>query len=284
MDIHQLFETAGGSVRGTAHLRHQVNNQDAFGIATASDMIAVVVCDGTTLGLKSWTHSEVGAQLSVKFMLNALMKWGAVFLQQPHMLSADKPFPYLDLIRDYVVAGMSGTLWYMGDEVVDNTIDYFLSTILSVLITPYGVCIASIGDGLYYLNGEEFVLGPYPDNEPPYIAYNLIGGFEPLASLDFRTHYLPTNELHSLLIGSDGVSDLCLASGLQMPGLTEKVGPISQFWEDDMYFRNPVAVARKLSMINRHAVMLDREAVRVTESHGLLEDDTTLVVIRRRDA
>jgi hypothetical protein len=286
MDLLEQFQIASGSIQGSAHRRAHVNNQDAIGLRCTKNMFAAVVCDGVSKDLRkpygNWTHSEVGAQLCTKWMLKAIETNYDSFLVHPHRLSAEDPFPYWEDIRQEVLANMHMCASFMDGEIVENIIDYFLSTILSVLITPYGTCIASVGDGIYFLNGGEHVLGPYPDNKPPYIAYALTGS-DIGSTHRFQTHYLPTDELHSLLIGTDGVVDLHAAAGLKIPGTDRQVGPTSQFWHDDMYFDQPVAVTRQLSMINRHAVMLDREAVRVTESHGLLEDDTSLVVIRRKD-
>ena len=48
-------------------------------------------------------------------------------------------------------------------------------------------------------------------------------------------------------------------------------GALEPFWTDELVFRNPDAVRRKLFVLTRK-----REAV--------LDDDTTIVVLRRRDA
>jgi hypothetical protein len=57
---------------------------------------------------------------------------------------------------------------------------------------------------------------------------------------------------------------------------------LSQFWEEDRYFRNPDALRRRLALINSEYTHLDREAGVLIREPGLLPDDTTLVAIRRR--
>jgi hypothetical protein len=60
------------------------------------------------------------------------------------------------------------------------------------------------------------------------------------------------------------------------------VGPLSQFWTDDRYFANPDALRRRLTLINRESVRADFESRRLVRTPGLLPDDTTVVVLRRR--
>ena len=48
------------------------------------------------------------------------------------------------------------------------------------------------------------------------------------------------------------------------------VGPLSQFWADDAFYKNRDMVRRRLAVLNRGA------------GPGLLADDTTIVVVRRK--
>ena len=93
---------------------------------------------------------------------------------------------------------------------------------------------------------------------------------------------MPTKEISSLLIGSDGLENLILAAENNIPGKNEKVGPINQFWEDDRYFKNPDMIRRRLTLVNRTITKTDWDNRKILKEHGLLPDDTTLIVIRRK--
>jgi hypothetical protein len=86
--------------------------------------------------------------------------------------------------------------------------------------------------------------------------------------------------VESILIGTDGVSDLIKAANCNLPGKSELVGEIGQFWEDDRYFKNPDAIRRQLALINREVTKPDWPEHQLTKEVGLLPDDTTLVVMR----
>ncbi|MEM9543880.1 MAG: hypothetical protein AAGA60_30905, partial [Cyanobacteria bacterium P01_E01_bin.42] len=95
--------------------------------------------------------------------------------------------------------------------------------------------------------------------------------------LQFQIHQsCEIEKLESLLIGTDGVEDLMNAADRNLPGKSEKVGSISQFWQEDRYFKNPDILRRKLSLINREFYCSGQP-----KEVGLLQDDTTLIAIRK---
>ena len=129
--------------------------------------------------------------------------------------------------------------------------DYFLFTIVGALILPEVTAIFSIGDGIIGINERLIEIGPFPNNQPPYSAYSLLDqsltGFSP-DELRFTVHSVtPTNEVQTVLIGTDGVMDLSRAF------------PLNQFWENDLYFKNPDAVRRRLALINKESIKIDWE-------------------------
>jgi hypothetical protein len=144
----------------------------------------------------------------------------------------------------------------------------------------------SLGDGLVYVNGQRVGPGRASNNAPAYLAYGLLApafpGLGPPAPRFqvFRT--VPTAEVRSVVIGTDGAEDLAAVADRTVPGKAEGVGPLSQFWTDDGYFRNPDLLRRRLTQVNREAVKADPGEGGLKREPGLLPDDTTLVVIRRR--
>jgi hypothetical protein len=159
--------------------------------------------------------------------------------------------------------------------------DYLLFTIVGVVITPTETVTFSIGDGVVFVNGEISYIGKFDDNAPPYLAYGLYRR----DLIDFHIHdRLPTSSVKSILIGTDGVTDLMEAEFSLLPKKAECVGSISQFWQDDRYFSNPDQIRRKLSQINHESIKPNWDNRTLIKEIGLLPDDTTLIVIRRQSS
>ncbi len=268
--MKELFEVAGGSVIGRDHLRSGRNNQDAyFGICSETCAIAVV-CDGCG----SCAHSEVGAKIGARLVVEAIASRaektaiGDSFWQQVQQDLLEK----LQTIAETMGGNFSQTLY-----------DYFLFTIVGALVTPAGASLFSIGDGVIVVNGTVTQLGPFPLNAPPYLAYAFSD--YPVARWQFQIHQnLPIDEVSSILIGTDGVKDFIGSAERNLPGKEEKVGSISQFWEEDRYFKNSDLVRRQLAQMNREVTKPDWQGQQFVRTVGLLPDDTTLMVLRKRPA
>jgi hypothetical protein len=244
------FEIAGGSVTGRAHVAAGRNNQDAFCWASDAGGLVAVVCDGCGSG----PRSELGAQLGSRLVVQAatrLLRWSGLEV-------AD----LLEQVRQDVLASLRGLAREMSVDAAGfarTVADHLLFTIVGVLVTPRGATTFSLGDGLVVINGERTQLGPFPNNEPPYLGYALLPGAGhrgASANLSFQVHRsMPANEVQSLVLGSDGAVELD-----------------SRFWGDDRFFKNPDMVRRRLAVLTRGA------------RGALLSDDTTLVVVRRKAA
>jgi hypothetical protein len=171
----------------------------------------------------------------------------------------------------------------LGHDLATTVQQQLLFTLLGAIVTPQDTVVFGLGDGVYALNGQAQVLGPYPHNAPPYLAYHLL----PSETLGFAPPPLQvhcqqsTQAVETLLLGSDGVLDLMAAAAAALPGKTEPVGDLSQFWQDP-YFQNPDRVRRRLAQLNREVVQPDWERRHLIKQPGLLPDDTTLVCLRRR--
>ena len=252
------FEYAIGSIIGRNHVLAGKNNQDAYRIVANEKFIIAVMCDGCGSG----KHSEVGAKLGARLVINAIAD---LLNQSPNQdLEISKPefwdsvkINLLQKLKDFVSLS-NGDLEFVND--------HLLFTILGAVITSSETVTFSMGDGAIAINGKFTEIPPYADNAPPYLAYGL---YKPEA-LNFEIRdRLPTSELESLLIATDGIDDLV------------KVEDINQFWQEDRYFKNPDAVRRKLAMLNREETKPDWNKRELIKRSGVLSDDTSLVVIRR---
>jgi hypothetical protein len=189
----------------------------------------------------------------------------------------------LEEVRGDVLEQLLGLARGMGEEVSCVINDYFLFTVVGVFLTRRETVFFSLGDGLLVINGRLISLGPFPGNAPPYLAYGLVPGSLQATpdALSFQVQkVMPTREVQSFLIGTDGVGDLIQAAGRRLPGKKERIGALEQFWQQDRYFANPDMIRRRLAAINRDAVTVEQGRTRWEA--GLLSDDTTLIVGRRR--
>ena len=259
---------------GKEHLRRGKNNQDAFYWRQTDDLTIAVVADGCGSG----KFSEVGAQIGVRIFINSFVDTMNHWSHLPPFLGTTSiPLSKINLAAEYAKRLLLQDLKSLAEQMSYNpeTVrEYFLFTLVGAVITPEYSALFHIGDGVICKNGVITKLGPYPSNQPPYLAYDLLDqsltGFSS-KSLMFNVPFVTqTSDIQSILIGTDGVTDLSRAF------------PLNQFWENDLYFKNPDAVRRRLSIINRPAMKIDWEKQEVEKKEGHLPDDTTLIVIRRR--
>ena len=263
------IQIAGGSIIGTDHSKPgkpgAINNHDAFNWKYDDDLLVAMVADGCGSG----KNSEVGSKIGVRILTNTIfneMKLGNVCLKNFWQRVRNKLLSHISILSESMGESLS--------EVINN---YFLFTIVGVIVTPEESVIFSFGDGVFSLNGKVTEIGPFPRDEPPYLAYNLTGS----SVFDTNPEYanfcihevISTSEVSNIMIGTDGVVDLINANEECLPGREQKVGDISQFFED-IYFSNQDMVRRRLAMINREKVVEKRIVP------GLLKDDTTMIVIQ----
>jgi len=262
--LESRFEMAGGSVVGRAHVQACRNNQDAFTWEVTSKAVVAVVCDGCSGG----RHSEVGAKVAAR-VVSAAMSRRLVAREMDEAVIEEVGCEALEKLG--TLASLLGT----SREAVG---EHLLFTVLGVAVTEKLTCVFGLGDGLYAVNDEVQVLGPFPGNAPPYLGYGLLEGHR---GFKLGLHCLvPTREVRSLMIGTDGVGELRAAASRNVPGRLAPVGPLSSFWSEGRYFANPDAVRRRLSLINRDASRVT--VTGIVREPGLLSDDTTMVVLRRR--
>jgi hypothetical protein len=250
------FEIAGGSVAGRAHVAAGRNNQDAFYWGCGEGRAVAVVCDGCSGG----AHSEVGAKLGARLMARALLG----LLAEPRSMEEALECARDEVLRELraLAVGMSPG---SGRGYSETIAQHFLFTIVGLALAHGAATLFALGDGLVWLNGEKSELGPFANNEPPYLGYGLLGDAREPQRTAFRIlAQVPQTELESALIATDGVADLDAERARTVHG------PLSRFWTEDAFFRNPDQVRRRLTVVNR------------CPEGGALSDDTTLVVVRAR--
>ncbi|HEY3351799.1 MAG TPA: protein phosphatase 2C domain-containing protein [Polyangia bacterium] len=255
----RAFAIAGGSVTGRAHVATGKPNQDAFAWAAGPGALACVACDGCG----SAPHSEVGAQLGARLAAAALLE---------RLTAGDAPSSAA--LRAAVHAELCATLGELaramspsmsgyGSARLARTVeDCFLFTIVAAVVTPAETAILALGDGLLATDGDVVRLGPFPNNEPPYLGYALLEAAPPPPRLQLQLQrVVPTAALRTLLIGTDGAAELAAAR------------PLDDLWRDGRCFANPDVLRRRLTVLRREGA----------GQPGLIVDDTTLVVVTRRE-
>lgn len=268
------FDIAGGSIRGQRHEKAGTNNQDAFAWSYTDGTIIAVVCDGCG----SSRNSEVGAKLGARMTVEALREWLPVLSHAPATI-------LLEQVRQHLLGQFGDLVQTMGNDPLKTILNYFLFTIVGAVITPDKAIAFTHGDGVLAIN-DDYADLIYPDNAPPYLTYDLVrDALDPSIHrhLMFNVHWEGRpEEVRNLLIGTDGVNDFHLAAERCIPGTSERIGPLSQFWHDDRYFTNPRCIRRYLKQVNRTVLQVDPEQKKTRKEIGLLPDDTTFIVVRRK--
>jgi hypothetical protein len=275
---HQLsarkFEIASGSIVGRKHRHIYQNNQDGYDYIRNELVTIAVVCDGCSSGKHSEVGAKLGAKLVVKVIADQLKEES-----QTEIVSKITPEFWQKISEKVVKQLRQITETLTIDQSLTQIVnDYFLFTIVGVVITPLETVIFSVGDGVIALNDEIKIVGEEYQNKPPYLAYNLCNYSE---EVELEIHYqIPTEQVSSLLIGTDGVKDLITSENKPIPGKSETVQNLSQFWLQDRYFNNPDMIRRYLYLLNQDISKADWKQQQINKQVGLLPDDTTLIVIR----
>lgn len=247
------FDLAGGSVAGRAHVHARRNNQDAWHALARAGVAVALVADGCGSGRRSEVGAALGARIFAEALASAAAEAGAG--ESPEAVLESARLALLDALGTIARALDPG-----GRETRTVVADHLLFTLVGAVLTRSWTAVFALGDGLACVNGEPFHVS-YPDDTPPYAAYALTGSSLTDTRPDllrFRVlRTLPTDEVESILVGTDGVADL------------EQAVPLSRFWEDDRSFTNPYHLSRQLHLASG-------------PGRVRLPDDATLVAVRRR--
>lgn len=270
-------DVAAGTTTGTDHIRSGKlligkGNQDAYKVAASRHCVVGVICDGCGSG----PHSEVGSNLAANLIADSVLRHFERFELTPQLLRQ---------VEMDVLSRIDDLASHFPGSYSQNINDYFLFTTVLAIIDHRGNVYADmIGDGCMLTPSMTTLYKPsYPNNEPPYLAYNLVKSAINPDLLHFRappdwlferccnSFPFPTAQHISpcpFIIGSDGAEKL------------EEIGQsLEQFYEDK-YFENDQAVTRRLLTLNSEIVKI--EDGRISRQIGKLNDDTTLIAFRRQ--
>lgn len=266
---HELFNVVGASVRGSEHTRLGRNNQDAFVHWVGSGVALGVVCDGCG----SAPASEVGAQLCARIVGDLLR----VQLQEGQDPGEEA---FLEHLASGVCARLHQFLGCLGQAGGEQIHELLLTTILGFVATPTTCRVFAAGDGIVAVNGEVQVLGPFPGNAPPYLAYALSGQNVGFQSLCCR----PTAEISSLLLASDGADAFISTPDARLPGTQRRLGSLPNLSEDPRFVSHPDALRRHLFCAARERMRFDPGERAMRREAALLHDDTSIVLAQRVEA
>jgi len=240
------MRTAAAAVTGARHLRTGRNGQDAAAVWTGARGGAIVVCDGCGSG----ASSEVGARLGAQLVIGAL----AIRLEAGE--AAADPAMWAS-VRAEIVAMLGRIVDAMPGDRARALHDHFLFTVVAGAVSGEEVAVWAIGDGAYAIGEERRVLGPFADNQPPYVAYDLLGE-PPVAHLEIA---VPRDR--TVIVATDGIAEL----GLDALAI-------------DRALQHPDGLRRQLAVLARASEVVDWEARRVMRTPALLQDDGAVAVLR----
>lgn len=267
------FLISSGSVIGSKHRLFGKNNQDGLFVARNEKAICAIVCDGCS----SSPESEVGAKLAARF----------IALKAIHIMTTgwfQKGSEILPSFREIILMYLRRLTdhFYQNDKVVD---DMFLFTIVGAIINESFATIFSIGDGVYSLNGKTTIIDE--NNSPNYLGYRIIPGAYAVEESGIRfmvREEVETSSLESMIIATDGASDIEARAEepLVISGSAGIVGGLNQFESEERYLKNPTLVQRRLNQLSLSRTEIDWDNQRIMRSEGILGDDTSVILIRRR--
>ncbi len=238
----KTFELATATVTGARHLRLARNGQDAVASWQGSGAAAVVVCDGCSSAVSSEVGASFGARIAIRSLASRLAAGARV--ADPALWAALR----VDLAQ--MVAGLV-------ERDAGLLEDCFLFTIVAGAVDHEHSVVWAIGDGAYSIAGASRQLGPFAENQPPYLAYDLVGA---PASAVFDIGAPGT-----VVVATDGVVDLA--------------GDVARFGAA-RFTAHPDALRRELAVLARTDERIDWDARRIARVPARLQDDCAIGVIR----
>jgi len=254
MDTNSRIRGTAAAVTGARHLRAARNGQDAAAVWIGDDAGAVVVCDGCGSG----GSSEVGARLGARLVIAALGRrlaagaspvcrdmWESVRVEVIGVLE--------DLVRAAVGEGDAAARAAFIEE-------HLLFTIVAAAVCGGEAAVWALGDGAYAVAAQTRELGPFTDNQPPYLAYDLLG-----VSMGAEHEVIDATTAGAVVIATDGAAEV----GLDVFGI-------------ESCLAHPDALRRRLTVLARGAETIDWGARRVIRRPATLQDDGAVAILAWR--
>lgn len=274
---------AAAAVTGARHTRIGRNGQDAAAVwiappdvgasagvgakgVSGSNILAagaIVVCDGCGSG----ESSEVGARVGARLALGAISKRIGSRIdgigRDPMGGSDDggssdpTTETFWTAVRAEVVGAFEQLARSMPGSREQIVHDYFLFTTIAAVMVGDAIAVWAIGDGVYAIDGRVRELGPFANNQPPYLAYDLVG--------NPQGAHLEIAHGDSVIVATDGVGE---------------VG-VDRFAGVDRFVTHPDALRRHLALLARGEERIDWTARRVVRTPAALQDDGAVAMLVR---
>lgn len=271
MNLLETFDIAIGTTAGRRH-RTGVNlasNQDAVRYTASGELIVGVLADGCG----SQPYSEFGSRLMVELLTKLIRRHHAAGRAFD---DAGFAMIYTALVQRLKTAASV----LLDGSTVEALNAHLMATAGGVIITSETTTFFGAGDFVFLVNGVGHLWEPEEGNKPLYPALAL--AFPGDARFFFRTLSLPTAEVTNFVFATDGGVELmkvCKAEDELVPGTDDRAGPIDKIWSTDEFYTNTEALGAWLNSLAQNWRMPGPP-----HHGGLLEDDTTLVVGRRKEA
>ncbi|CAN5912560.1 hypothetical protein BH11MYX2_BH11MYX2_02490 [soil metagenome] len=251
------LRVASAAVIGARHTRDARNGQDAAAAWCDANLAASVVCDGCGSG----ASSEVGARLGARAVLRAITaRLKGTAASDPRHLG------FWDGVTSDVVAYLRAVAEGLGGDLEDVVHEHLLFTIVAAVVIEDTACVWSVGDGGYAIDGVVHELGPFDNNQPPYLAYELLG-----SQAFARAHIAPVRT--SVLVATDGAAEMRRGAGdLEIARISDDPAAL---------VANPDALRRYLAKQAKSEERIDWTAQRVIRTPALLQDDGAIGLIVR---
>ncbi|CAN5533698.1 hypothetical protein BH10CYA1_BH10CYA1_17720 [soil metagenome] len=282
------FSLSGGTFPGYKSTGTDIpkggRNQDSLMGVIGDGYIVIAVNDGCSGNPEQHLQSELGALAGSQIVCS-------VFAD---IIESGQPL--WETVTDEIVDQLSliaVALSHGRKERLEHVVrKYLMFTSVVAVIGPEETTIATVGDGYYAINGGDLKrIGPYPDNQPPYLGYLLYPNNYPRELLTFQKQVqLPTADLQSLIMGSDGLGEVAASANKRLPGKSSLVGSLTSLLDNPRFFRggkNPengalVPWLRGLnSSVSRIVFNPGNGKPDIEYSAPLIEDDYTCVLVKR---
>lgn len=252
MNTISEVRAAAAAVTGARHHRIGRNGQDAAAAwtgAVAGELAgAIVVCDGCSAG----AGSEVGARLGAGLVIAAAAR---------ELAGGARASAIWPAVHDHVLGALDRLASSMPGDRARVVHEHFLFTIVAAAYRGDEVAVWAIGDGAYALGDRARVLGPFPENQPPYLAYALLGAAAP--TLPPPHVELADARCGSVRVATDGAAEVGLEA----------------FGDAGRYLRHPDALRRQLAVLARPGERIDWDGRRVERRAAALQDDGAIALL-----